>query len=204
MTLAVEKRKKAKEVFGLEKFVKEGIVKKVVETESVRIAVPVGFIYDRERNLERPSFNANRDWRFGEWLERAAKVWREATELEFERRTLETAVEEALRKSRFVRTIIEALKKENLEKLVKVEHSYQQLENGWKEYAVFSMPFAGLYLDYGSRGKRKAIIFLPTEQEENIGYAIYKLPPFNLEGGLFGFIGMEAYPTTKELLIVEG
>jgi len=208
--LEVTKRKleEFKERFNLQKLVEDGTVKKVFESEKVRIVVPLGVVYDRTRNLERPSLQANTDPLFGEWIERTAKVWKEATERELEERTKERAVERALDRSRFVRTIMEALRKENLESLVEVEHHLSPCEMGWRESTEFIFSFAGLYLDYGQGGKRKIFIFLPTELPENLFYGMVKLPPFNVKGGApYGFVGAECWDVNgknKTITIVEG
>ena len=104
-----EKLEQFNERFNLQKFIDDGTVKEVFESERVRIVVPVGVVYDRMKNLERTSLQANTDPLFGEWLEKAAKVWKETTERELEERTRERAVERALSRSWFVRTIMEAL-----------------------------------------------------------------------------------------------
>ena len=205
--LEMTKRKleRLNEMFNLQRFVEDGIVKKAFESEKVRVVVPVGVVYDRTRNLERPSFEANTDPLFGEWLERTAKVWKETTERELEERTKERAVERALDRSRFVRTIMEALRKENLEELVEVEHYLPPFEMGWRESVEFIFPFAGLYLDYGAKGKRKVFVFLPTEFPENLYYGMVKLPPFNVKGGApYGFVGAEYWSENKTITIVEG
>jgi len=203
-----KKLERLNEMFNLQKFVEDGTVREVFESEKVRVVVPLGVVYDRTRNLERPSLEANTDPLFGEWLEKTAKVWKEATEKELEERTKERAVERALNKSRFVRTIMEALRKESLDGLVEVEHHFSPFEMGWRESVEFVFPFAGLYLDYGPRGKRKIFIFLPTELPENLYYGMIKLPPFNIKGGApYGFVGAECWDVdgkNKTITIVEG
>ncbi len=190
---AHEKREFAKKKYNLQGYIDKGIIKEAIDFEQVEVAVKVGYIYGRERNLERESFSHNKDWRFGEWLERTAQVWKTETEKELKEReeNIDKYVQQALEKNRFLREVIKALKREGLEKEIIVRQAFTYQGLGWEHYVIFKLPFPGTYLDYGNEGKRKAIVFLPTKEEDNIAYGILKYPPFNLQGGYWGFTGMD-------------